>query len=1486
MKRFLSAVSAAAIIFTGVYVPDTLAAESKEVVNDPSETVITLADTETSTKEKFYYASENISGKFMVAEMEFKRPTDNKYMWSGSKNYIMNFSIKQGAYYTVADLAGFNNNYIVTKNGTALNTSIRDENRDWLKLRVEIDVPAAEYRVIVYDKNGAEKARSEYEEIPNNTAADKAITDWGQAAVTHFSIWGRDAKDTNMSVRNVRLFTGTRDFDDEYRKISSDEEEYILFNMQKNGANCIAVTDSYDSADFGTRYAAPDYFGSGVNATDCLAYVVNKGGIDNKKDGNDIIYDESGVPFDFRTDTDKKNTLLLGLAELINKPEAEISVPEGFYKSFSFIADATYEITENTKVSVNYTDGTTDETELKMIRRQQFLNNNEMEQNRQNVLDTIFAYKNVSSCITFVPDPNNTEGTGYAYNTSNGQIPQWWSMVVPVYTVSADSDKEVKSVTFTNNNKLISVNIFSFTGVGITYDRKLAELADTLPAADEINKDNFVDYSGAIARIEALLAKGAKLDSERTAKYNALKAKYDELLGENGTLRTFHVSPKGKADNDGSSAAPFDSLAAAKKAVAEYKKKNPGVKIDVIFNEGEYRFSDSVKFTSADSGTKSAPITYKAAEGAKVYFKGSKVLNAGSLKTVRDPETLAKLPKETRGKVKYIDLKAEGITKEDLGAIPASFGAQAESNELFVNDKVQALSRWPNGENEYVQFDSVAEAGGGTQNSGGAIKIGSYRLERWENAPDAWIVGFLGNDWTYDRVGIKSIDAANKTVYLEPGAIYALSDNESKRYAVINLLEELDMPGEWYIDRENEILYYYPEGDISEIELSVTDKDLIDMENVSNVNFSGITFSQTRANAVRLREKMENMEFSDCIFENIAKYGIYQTVSTVSEVAKGTPTQNQFHENGNVNFRLNKNAFIDCGISAFSIICGSRDDNRPSGCGIVNNYIYNTGRTNKKAIAAYFEGVGIEVANNTIHSVGYGLDYHGADISIHHNEIYNALGHLNDGGAIYTGRAFINRGNKIYNNYIHDAKKKTLLISDNMAYGIYLDDLDCGTEIFGNIIAGTNVGVLVNGGMSNNVHDNIIADASGKDDYGAVGFGVYGGMGNSAKIAQQTAQGEAALKLSGYAKYTDIKEDLESGKLSYPARNIIKNNITLNAKISKWNMIPEWKYYKVPGYNTLEGNEEVGETEFVDAANGDLRLKSASSYAASTAALSESFDMSTIGIQESEFKENPIDSESFSLSYPQDGQNGIGVSGIILKWQRPRGADSFRLVVAKDDGFSDIVKDIKTYETTYTLENIGTGTYYWRVYANNESAVKKATWAAEKIYTFTVSEPESIGALETVIAAAKAAAQDMTEANLRGSYKIGTKNALNDKIAYAEKLKAFSGVSEKETKIAAADIWDIINNRIFIYNPTETTVEKTDGKYTFSVSFEEDAKGANVYAALYSKSGKLLAVSETEMEKGEKTVISAVTEEVPYTAKIFVWNGEMVPLWQEEILGI
>ena len=227
------------------------------------------------------------------------------------------------------------------------------------------------------------------------------------------------------------------------------------------------------------------------------------------------------------------------------------------------------------------------------------------------------------------------------------------------------------------------------------------------------------------------------------------------------------------------------------------------------------------------------------------------------------------------------------------------------------------------------------------------------------------------------------------------------------------------------------------------------------------------------------------------------------------------------------------------------------------------------------------------------------------------------------------------------------------------------------------------------------------------------------------------------------------------------------------------------------------------------------------------------------------------------------------MSGIILKWQRPRGADSFRLVVAKDDGFSDIVKDIKTYETTYTLENIGTGTYYWRVYANNESAVKKATWAAEKIYTFTVSEPERIEALETVIAAAKAAAQNMTEANLRGSYKIGTKNALNDKIAYAEKL-----------------IWDIINNRIFIYNPTETTVEKTDGKYTFSVSFEEDAKGANVYAALYSKSGKLLAVSETEMEKGEKTVISAVTEEVPYTAKIFVWNGEMVPLWQEEILGI
>ena len=52
---------------------------------------------------------------------------------------------------------------------------------------------------------------------------------------------------------------------------------------------------------------------------------------------------------------------------------------------------------------------------------------------------------------------------------------------------------------------------------------------------------------------------------------------------------------------------------------------------------------------------------------------------------------------------------------------------------------------------------------------------------------------------------------------------------------IVNLFEELTEPGEYYIDRENEKLYFIPDGEINEIQLSVLDKVMLACENASKV---------------------------------------------------------------------------------------------------------------------------------------------------------------------------------------------------------------------------------------------------------------------------------------------------------------------------------------------------------------------------------------------------------------------------------------------------------------------------------------------------------------------------------------------------------------------------------------------------------------------------------------------------------------------------
>lgn len=202
------------------------------------------------------------------------------------------------------------------------------------------------------------------------------------------------------------------------------------------------------------------------------------------------------------------------------------------------------------------------------------------------------------------------------------------------------------------------------------------------------------------------------------------------------------------------------------------------------------------------------------------------------------------------------------------------------------------------------------------------------------------------------------------------------------------------------------------------------------------------------------------------------------------------------------------------------------------------------------------------------------------------------------------------------------------------------------------LLWGANNGVVINCGMSNHVHDNTFIDCTEN----AVMISMYG-MGNAENIERQTTQGLNALKNPAYDRYPDIKEDLDSGLVAYPAKNTLAdNNIMDAAMVYSDTIMNDYQ-------NVIKDNNTVTKEDFVDADNMDYRLLKASNK---TQALDEDYDMSKIGIQISEFKENPIKCEPFHLIYPQNGTMGIDTDSLTFSWERPVGADRFRIVIAKD----------------------------------------------------------------------------------------------------------------------------------------------------------------------------------------------------------------------------
>lgn len=678
------------------------------------------------------------------------------------------------------------------------------------------------------------------------------------------------------------------------------------------------------------------------------------------------------------------------------------------------------------------------------------------------------------------------------------------------------------------------------------------------------------------------------------------------------------MSPQGDDSNDGSFSEPVATIEKARDIIRKMRisGKCEGRLATIVLREGEYR-TDGLELGVVDSGTENFPFIIRNYAGEKVRITGGIDIAAKKLSKASAAITSRIIDEDAREHIMAVNLYENGV--DDLGEISRR-GHQISENALAqaqvsVDGEDMKLAGWPN--DGFVGMDSVVSYGyrkNPTEGDGGKNILagcsftysGYDRPTLWANPEKAWISGSLGPNFAYDYYPVESV--SGNTVTLAEGAVVDYYSKHYFRYE--NILEELDSLGEYYIDRENGMLYIYmPEGSgaDSKITVSAAKKDLIIIKGAENIVISGIEIDSGRAGGITVSDNCSGIVIDNCKIHSFGANGVILSKAAFSTV---------------------KNSDIyDVGKNAISVSGGNYAKLISSGNRIANNDIYRFSKLEKSYTSGVYIGyqsVGVQVLNNHIHDAPHaGIIFYGADNKIAYNEIDNVVKEFHDMDAIYVNNYDMpwERGNVIENNSIHDLGKETFAANEkqmNVA-AIRTDNNGHGLTIRRNLFynigrKNTNaVSAIHAQGSENKIYKNIFADCS--EAY-------MGPLINEAS-AERPQKTNAAI-YAKYSNYETIKSRMDSYlpiyKNAFPElenfweenyynseTNSFNNNLIVNIKtpLSTINDNAEIAvqntdsqgYRATRGTVSAKGNivtsEDVG---FLSYSKGDYELDNTSEY--------------------------------------------------------------------------------------------------------------------------------------------------------------------------------------------------------------------------------------------------------------------------------------------------
>jgi len=201
------------------------------------------------------------------------------------------------------------------------------------------------------------------------------------------------------------------------------------------------------------------------------------------------------------------------------------------------------------------------------------------------------------------------------------------------------------------------------------------------------------------------------------------------------------------------------------------------------------------------------------------------------------------------------------------------------------------LARWPNkGFLKITGYpEPVGDNHGGTM---GKLDAGfnyeADRPDKWADANDIWVHGYWAYDWANSYEHVATIDTQKRLIKTSPpyGNYGFRAGGHGGRFYFLNILEEVDEPKEWYLDRRTGIMYFWPPTllEQSTVVVSLVETPLIHMAGASYIEIRGLTIECGRADGVRIEDGTNN-RIEECVVRNLGNCGVVVNGGTNHGVA-------------------------------------------------------------------------------------------------------------------------------------------------------------------------------------------------------------------------------------------------------------------------------------------------------------------------------------------------------------------------------------------------------------------------------------------------------------------------------------------------------------------------------------------------------------------------------------------------------------------------